>query len=101
VFWNFALDWLSDHSPRVRRFLTPPPLLLIKDGRLLRKNMRRELITEDELMAELRKQGLESPAEVRAARMEGDGQISVIPVDRHDEAKPRARRGGGSSGSPH
>lgn len=35
----------------------PPALLLVKDGRMLRRNMRHELITEDELMSQLRHQG--------------------------------------------
>src|SRR5262245_29449805 len=54
VFWDFALDWLSFRFPRLRPYVRPPPLLLIKKGRLLRPNLRRELITEDELMGQLR-----------------------------------------------
>lgn len=43
--------------------------------------MRRELITEDELMSELRQQGVESLADVKQAYMEADGSISVIACD--------------------
>jgi len=47
--WNYLLDWCSFYSPRIRKFVEPAPLLLAKNGRLLRKNKRRELITMEEL----------------------------------------------------
>src|ERR671921_572483 len=59
VFWNFALDWLGFHLPFFRRFTRPPPLPLIEDGRFLRRNMREEMITTEELMSQLRQQGIE------------------------------------------
>jgi uncharacterized membrane protein YcaP (DUF421 family) len=78
IFWNYALDWLASKSPRFERWVQPPPLLLVKDGCLLRRNMRQELLTEDELMSQLRQQGCEDLAQVKRAYMEGDGRISVI-----------------------
>ena len=78
VFWNFALDWLGYRFPRLQRLLCPPAVLLVKDGRILRRNMRRELVTEDELMSQLRLQGAEDLSEVKEARLEGTGEISVI-----------------------
>jgi uncharacterized membrane protein YcaP (DUF421 family) len=83
VFWNYTLDWLSQRFPRMARLLHPPPLPLVKDGRLLHRNMRRELITEEELRSHLRQQGIEEFAQVQAAYMEGDGQISIIPREDH------------------
>ena len=83
VFWNYALDWLGQRFPRMARLLHPPPIPLVKDGRLLRRNMRRELITEEELRSHLRQQGIAEFAQVQAAYMEGDGQISIIPREDH------------------
>ena len=83
VFWNYTLDWLSQRFPRMARLLHPPPLPLVKDGRLLRRNMRHELITEEELWSHLRQQGMTEFAQVQAAYMEGDGQISIIPREDH------------------
>ncbi|HST94189.1 MAG TPA: YetF domain-containing protein [Microvirga sp.] len=81
VFWNYALDWLGFHLPFFRRFTRPPPLPLIEDGRFLRRNMREEMITTEELMSQLRQQGIEDPAKVRKAFIEGDGRISIICHD--------------------
>jgi uncharacterized membrane protein YcaP (DUF421 family) len=78
VFWDFALDWLGYRFPRLQRLLHPPPLPLIENGQMLRRNMRRELIGEQELMSYLREQGVEDVAEVKEAYMEGDGRISMI-----------------------
>lgn len=81
IFWNYALDWLGFKFPAFQRFFRPSPLLLVKEGRMLHRNMRRELITEDELMSQLRQQGALSVADVKEAYMEGDGRISVVCRD--------------------
>lgn len=78
IGWNVALDWLSYLSPAFRRLAEPSPILLIKEGRILRRNMRRELITDDELWSKLRQSGVKSLDEVKEAYIESDGQISVI-----------------------
>lgn len=78
IAWNVLLDWLSYRFPAVRRFAEPPPLMLVQDGRVLRRNMRRELLTEEELRGKLREQGVDSFDDIRQAYMESDGGISVI-----------------------
>lgn len=78
IFWNYALDWLSFHSKTLRRIIQPKPLLLVRDGLMNKRNMRKELITPDDLLAELREQGVEDVADVKEARIEEDGHISVI-----------------------
>ncbi len=77
-FWDFVLDWVGYHVPWMRRFVLPAPLPLINNGRLLRRNMRHEMITEDELKGFLREQGVEDINEVKKCFLEGDGRISVI-----------------------
>lgn len=64
--------------PLMRRLLRDRETCLIQDGRMLRRNMRREMVTEEELMSVLRKEGIEDMAEVHSAFMEADGEISVV-----------------------
>lgn len=78
VFWNHAVDWLSYRFPMMDRLLRPSPLLLIQDGKMLKHNMRRELISVDELLGQLRLQGLENAENVKRCYLEDDGHISVI-----------------------
>jgi uncharacterized membrane protein YcaP (DUF421 family) len=76
--WDFALDWLGFRFPRLRSLIHPEPLLLIQNGKMLKRNMRKALVTEDELLSQLREQGVERIAEVKSCALEGDGQMSVI-----------------------
>jgi uncharacterized membrane protein YcaP (DUF421 family) len=78
-FWDYLFDWLGYRYSFFARLLRPPPVLLIRNGRLMRQNMKKELITEDELMSQLREQGIEDPGRVRKCYLEGDGHLSVIP----------------------
>ncbi len=78
VFWSHALNWLGFRYPLIQRLVHPPPLKLIEDGRLLRRNIRRELVTEDEILGQVRLQGINDLLQVEEAFMEGDGRISVV-----------------------
>jgi uncharacterized membrane protein YcaP (DUF421 family) len=81
LFWSLALDWLQHRFPAIERVVREPKLKLVENGRLLRRNMRSELVTVEELMAQLREKGIENAADVRAAFIEADGHISVIAKD--------------------
>jgi uncharacterized membrane protein YcaP (DUF421 family) len=87
AFWNYFLDWLGYRFPRIRRLLRPSPLPLVEDGRIQRRNLRRVMITEDELMGHLREHGIERIEEVKKAYIEGDGRISAITADSKGDSK--------------
>lgn len=91
VFWSYVLDQLGFLFPAVERFVHPAPLALIRDGRLLRRNMAHELVTYEELMTQLREQGITRVEDVRIAQMEGDGRISVVPREGGGEAPQGTR----------
>ena len=90
IFWSYTFDWLGYRFTWFRRLTEPPPLPLIQNGKLLRRNLRQELITEDEVKSQLREQGLEDWAQVKEAFMESDGHISVIPYE--EKQKGRGKR---------
>ena len=93
IFWNYLFDWLSFRSEWFGRLVEPPPLPLIRNGRMLRRNMRQELITEDELIMQLREQGLEDISKVKESYIESDGRISVIQYkERHHEKLERKEK---------
>jgi uncharacterized membrane protein YcaP (DUF421 family) len=78
VFWNALLDILSWRFPAVEKLLVSSKLLLVRDGRMLRRNMRREYISVEELLSKVREHGLDGLADVKRVYLEGDGEISVI-----------------------
>lgn len=78
VVWDYVLDWLGFRFPVMNRILRPPAVLLIRNGRIHKRNLRQELISEDELIGELREQGVENIEDVKYSYMESDGHISVV-----------------------
>ena len=78
VFWNYTMDYLSFRFPLIERLTSPGHLLLVREGRRLRRNMRREFITDTELDAKMREQGVEDIRSVKAMFLEPDGEISII-----------------------
>ena len=86
--WNYVLDWLAYRSRFVYWLLHPPSLLLIRDGQIQFRNLRSQLITKDDLLAQLREQGVESAARVKKCFLESDGRMSVI---RADDGEPTGR----------
>ncbi len=81
VGWSAAFDWLAFRFPAIQKILEPTPIILIRHGRILHKNLRKEFMTVDELKAKLREHGIEDLMRVKAAYLESDGQFSVIEVD--------------------
>lgn len=77
VAWQYALDWLAWRFPGFRVILNAPPLKLAENGRIITRNMGKELLTEDELKSQLRQHGIDDLSEVSVALLEGDGRLSV------------------------
>ena len=76
--WNWLIDWASFHSPAIARFTTPARVVLVRHGRIVHRNLRREHLSEDELAGKLRQHGIERLRDVKIALMESDGEISVV-----------------------
>lgn len=76
--WNIAVDWLAYTSPVMRRLLSPRTILLVRNGAIIRPNLRKQFITEEELYAKLRENGIERIEDVKEAHMESDGSVSVL-----------------------
>lgn len=91
VLWDFGLDWAGFHSGMIRRFLQPQPVTLIRDGRIDWRAMRRELITETELMGRLHQDGIERVADIYRCFVESDGKLSIISFE---QARANAERAG-------
>ena len=75
-----ALSYVSFKVPRLRPVLDGEPLVLVQDGEVIARNLRRERITVGELLAAARQQQLPSLENVRFAVLETNGAISFIPM---------------------
>lgn len=78
VALQFAVAWLSARSARVSDLVKAEPALLLYRGRFLREAPRRARVTEGEVRAAVRAQGLAALDEVEAVVLETDGSVTVV-----------------------
>jgi uncharacterized membrane protein YcaP (DUF421 family) len=104
VVWSYIFDLAAYRSRWLRNLLEPSAVVLVQNGMPLRQNLRRNLLTMDELKAQLRENGVENLSDVKVATLESDGNISVVPVDTGQDghtdregARRAVDRGGGDS----
>jgi uncharacterized membrane protein YcaP (DUF421 family) len=75
---QYLVSLLTSRWEGARRLVTAEPVLIIRDGELLRGAMRRERIAESEVLQALRKSGKATPGEVRAVILETNGSFTVL-----------------------
>ena len=75
---QFIIAWLSRRSRRVETLVKSEPALLLHQGRFLPLAMRHERVTESEVQAAIRSEGIARVEEVAAVVLETDGTFSVI-----------------------
>jgi uncharacterized membrane protein YcaP (DUF421 family) len=71
-------SYLGFRSKRAKKVLEGLPIVILRDGKLLAENMRRERLTEDEVAEEMRGHEIASFDEVAWAILETNGQINFI-----------------------
>ena len=76
---SLLLSQISLHNLRFRELICGTPAILIKNGILQQEVMRKNRYTLDELLEELRGQGISDPNDVKFAVLENSGQLSVFP----------------------
>ncbi|MBJ6979772.1 MULTISPECIES: YetF domain-containing protein [unclassified Luteimonas] len=89
---DYAVNALSYHVPWFERLVSSPPLPLVLDGKLQRRNMRREFVTEEELNGLLRAHDVDDLSQVKRAYVESEGEITVVTRkdgDRNRAGAPR------------
>jgi uncharacterized membrane protein YcaP (DUF421 family) len=81
-FWSHTINWLAFRFPNLARLVKSPPQAVIENGRVLPAGLRHELLTRDDLMAQLREQGIDDVSLVQRACVESNGALSVITKDK-------------------
>jgi len=79
VLLNFSVGWLTYRSKGFEALIEGRPIILIHDGRVDHRAMRRVQMTKHEIEASLRAEGCAGPEEVRFAVLENNGHVTVIP----------------------
>lgn len=87
---SLLISQLSLHHLRFRALVCGTPAILVRDGKLQQQAMRKNRFTLDELLEQLRGQGIATVADVKYAILENSGQLSVLPFE--DKQPPTAQQ---------
>lgn len=78
AFLAIVMSWLTYLSPRAEKLLDGEPRVVIRDGMLIKENLRRDRMTQGEIESEMRLAGISRMEQVAWAILEPQGKISFI-----------------------
>lgn len=96
-FWHYIFSFISLRNRKLASFFNGKPIVLIDDGKIIRKNLKKHFINIDLLMSELRVKNIFDISEVKYVILEPNGHFSIIkkepnrpvtPTDLNLVAKP-------------
>ena len=85
---NWVVGRLAFSSRKFERTIEGVPMLLAHRGHFVEQNLRRANISKEELLSNLRSQGVFHLDEVRAAVLEPSGKLSVLKEDAQRGTEP-------------
>lgn len=77
---SVLLSWVTTKFPRMRKYVNGTPTILMSDGKLYRKNLKKAKLDLSEFLLLCREQGYFDLTEIQTAVFEHNGKISVLPV---------------------
>lgn len=89
---EILLSFLSMRNIKIRKFLCGKPVILIENGKFLQENMRKNRVTLDELVSQLREKDVLDPVKVQYAILETGGNLSVFL---YSDEKPASAKDAG------
>jgi uncharacterized membrane protein YcaP (DUF421 family) len=79
--WTLTADWLGRRSRFANLLLAGEPVVILRDGRIDVDRLRREHLTEDDLITAAREQGFGRLSDIALGVIEDDGTFSFIPAE--------------------
>jgi uncharacterized membrane protein YcaP (DUF421 family) len=90
---QYVITWSSVRIAWVKRVVTGDPMLLFYRGEMLKAEMKRSRVTEDEVIAAIRAASIGSIDDVEAVVLETDGSFSVLPRNAKETSSLAGVRG--------
>ena len=87
IFIEILISYISLKSRTISKILSGNPAILISKNNLNYKQLKKERISIEELLEELRTQGYFNLRDVQYAILETDGDLSIIPSPSYDSSK--------------
>lgn len=92
VVWSVVsliIEYLQIKSQKFRNVMDGTDRVLIKDGKVLENNLRKERVSMEELMSQLRSKGAFKAADVEFAVMENSGEINILLTKENQPLTPK------------
>ncbi|MCC3380269.1 DUF421 domain-containing protein [Paenibacillus farraposensis] len=86
---SLGIEFLQLKSKKARDFIDGKPRVIIKDGKILEDNLKKERLTTDELMQQLRKKDVFLVSDVEFAIMEPNGEMDVLLTKENQPLTPK------------
>lgn len=82
VLLSLVFAYVDFYLPNVSKWVDGAPLIVVRDGEILKDRVRRELVTEEDILESARmKHGIERMDQIKYAVLEKSGDISIIPAE--------------------
>ena len=91
VAMNLAFGRVANRVPLLQHLFTSEPTLLVDDGKFIEKHLERENVTHEDIEMSAREHGIDDLKDVRAAILERDGSISIIPTRAGESIRTQRR----------
>jgi len=87
-FWHYIFSLISLKNRKLSLFFNGKPIILIDDGKIIRKNLKKHFINIDLLMSKLRLKNIFDISEVKYVILEPNGHFSIIKKESHRPVTP-------------
>jgi uncharacterized membrane protein YcaP (DUF421 family) len=82
VALSLVFAYVDFYLPQVSKWVDGAPLIVVRDGEILKDRVRKELVTEEDILESARqKHGIERMDQIKYAVLEKSGDISIIPAE--------------------
>ncbi|MBR2454353.1 MAG: DUF421 domain-containing protein [Clostridia bacterium] len=89
---SLTLNFIAHKIPKTRKYINGTPTILMKDGKLYRKNLKKAKLDLSEFMLLCREQGYFDLDEIQIAVFEHNGKLSILPKAANRPATPEDLR---------
>lgn len=77
---DIFLAWVAMRSPFIERLVDGVPIIIVKDGKIIKDRTRQARVDEGDILSAARRlQGLERLDQIKYAVLEVDGGVTIIP----------------------
>ncbi|NLB62058.1 MAG: DUF421 domain-containing protein [Clostridiales bacterium] len=82
------LGVIANKFPKARKYLSGTPTIIMDNGKLIRKNMKKEKLDLDELLMMCREQGYFDLSSIQTALFECNGKLTILPKSSNRPTTP-------------